>query len=145
MIGEIRPYLPIIFFDNLILQKAYNFDFEIQMSDQPCANNLKFQVPYFESLAYQWYKDGIALINERENELKNIAGPEILSSNDYGRKADCFLSKAFEYSPPIVYQELRDTICEGSTYAFNGQTLNSSGFYQDTLKTANNCDIVFYS
>ncbi len=129
------------FFDNLILQKAYNFDFEIQMSDQPCANNLKFQVPYFESLAYQWYKDGIALINERENELKNIAGPgfyQVMIIDE----ADCFLSKAFEYSPPIVYQELRDTICEGGTYAFNGQTLNSSGFYQDTLKTANNCDSI---
>ena len=46
------------FFDNLTLNEAFNFDFKIEASDQPCSADLTLEVPSLENLEYQWYKDG---------------------------------------------------------------------------------------
>lgn len=35
---------------------------------------------------------------------------------------------------------INQTICEGSTYDFNGQSLTIAGIYRDTLSTTNGCD-----
>ena len=53
---------PYYFFDNLVLAEQSAFEFEIRANNQPCAANLSFEIPEYDSLSYQWYKDGIALI-----------------------------------------------------------------------------------
>lgn len=41
---------------------------------------------------------------------------------------------------PVVYQQISETICEGSTYQFGNQTLTNSGIYHLQLQTTNGCD-----
>ncbi len=41
---------------------------------------------------------------------------------------------------PIVETQALQTICEGETFFFGGQTLSTSGIYQDTLTTSLGCD-----
>jgi Concanavalin A-like lectin/glucanases superfamily/Secretion system C-terminal sorting domain len=43
---------------------------------------------------------------------------------------------------PIITTTLYDTICSGSTYIFNNQTISTSGLYNDTLVNAAGCDSV---
>ena len=47
------------------------------------------------------------------------------------------------YIHPVVYDTLRVSTCEtGLPYYFNGQTINQSGTYTDTLTTVNGCDSI---
>ena len=41
-----------------------------------------------------------------------------------------------------VATNLYDTICQGSTYNFNGQTLSATGVYHDTLTARGGCDSI---
>ena len=43
---------------------------------------------------------------------------------------------------PSFISNLSDTICDGSTYFFNGTPINSSGNYIDSLTTSSGCDSV---
>ena len=38
--------------------------------------------------------------------------------------------------------EIEETICEGTSYSFNGRTLTEAGTYTETVKTANGCDSI---
>ncbi|MEM1358265.1 MAG: gliding motility-associated C-terminal domain-containing protein, partial [Bacteroidota bacterium] len=129
------------FLDELYLAKAYNFNFEIEINDHPCSENLQFEVPYFENLRYQWYKDGIALLNETSNLLQDISGQGVyqVSIDD---ETICFLSEGLDYADTVLYVDLLDTLCMGKPFVFQGQYLTTPGQYFDTLKTANNCDSI---
>jgi len=43
---------------------------------------------------------------------------------------------------PIIRDTLDVSICEGTTYTFDGQNLSVAGSYQDTLTAANTCDSI---
>lgn len=43
---------------------------------------------------------------------------------------------------PTFLTQLTDTVCDGSTYNFNGSIINSSGFYTDTLNSIYGCDSI---
>ncbi|MBR4786753.1 MAG: hypothetical protein IK013_02590, partial [Bacteroidales bacterium] len=43
---------------------------------------------------------------------------------------------------PVFNTQLTDTICQGETYAFFGQTLSAAGTYTNTLQTIHGCDSV---
>ena len=45
---------------------------------------------------------------------------------------------------PSVQDSLTVSICQGETYTFNGQALNTTGTYLDTLAAANGCDSIVY-
>jgi gliding motility-associated-like protein len=46
------------------------------------------------------------------------------------------------FQNPTVYSSYADSICTGSTYSFNGQVLNQSGLYIDTLQNILGCDSI---
>lgn len=46
------------------------------------------------------------------------------------------------FNPPIDTTDISATICEIETYSFNGQALNTSGIYLDTLSQVNGCDSI---
>lgn len=135
---SINPYY---FFDNLILAEQSAFDFEIQANNQPCANDLSLNVPQYDSLKYQWYKDGIALIGETNATLENLQGDGRyqvgLESNE-----ECSVTNTFLYIKPKKSVQISHTICQGESYLFGEKQLITAGEYWDTLKTENNCDSI---
>lgn len=46
------------------------------------------------------------------------------------------------FQNPTVYSSYADSICAGSTYTFQGQTLSQAGIYVDTLQNVLGCDSV---
>jgi gliding motility-associated-like protein len=46
------------------------------------------------------------------------------------------------FQNPTVYSGFVDSICVGSTYSFNGQSLNQAGVYIDTLQNILGCDSI---
>ena len=61
--------IPYYFFDNLILDDQFSFDFQIQKNEFSCPLFGILEVPEMESFSYQWYRDGIAIVDETEPHL----------------------------------------------------------------------------
>lgn len=130
---------PYYFFDNLVLAEQSAFEFEIKANNQPCAQNLSFEVPQYDSLGYQWYKDGIAILGATSPRLDLPSGKgryEVMVTGDGG----CQVTKPFNFFIPFKRASLVQTICEGDTYTLGNQQLSMPGIYFDTLKSVNNCD-----
>ncbi len=130
---------PYYFFDNLVLAEQSAFEFEIKANNQPCAQNLSFEVPEYDSLGYQWYKDGIAILGATNPRLDLPPGKgryEVMVTSAEG----CKVTKHFNFFIPFKRASLVQTICEGETYTLGDQQLSTPGIYFDTLKSVNNCD-----
>jgi len=136
--ASVNPYY---FFDNLVLAEQSAFEFEIKANNQPCAQNLSFELAEYDSLTYQWYKDGIAILGATHARLDLPPGEgkyEVVFTSDEG----CKVTRPFNFSIPTERTTLVQTICDGETYSFGNQLLNQSGTYLDTLKSVNNCDSI---
>ncbi|MCB9300150.1 MAG: gliding motility-associated C-terminal domain-containing protein [Lewinellaceae bacterium] len=129
------------FFDNLVLAEQTAFDFRISAVENPCSETFALRIPAQDSLQYQWYRNGIALVGETGSELK-VAGQtgnyqvRVLGPNS------CRLTAVYQYRIPVITNQIDVVACPGELYAFGQQTLRESGIYYDTLKTINNCDSV---
>lgn len=136
--GNQNPYY---FFDNLVLAKQSAFEFDIKTNTQPCADNLTLSLPDYDSLSYQWYKNGEALVGEIQAQLKQKPSKGsyavILTSS-----TDCKITRPFDFSPPVFSTQTTQTICEGENFYFNNRPITTSGTYWDTLKSVNNCDSI---
>ena len=134
-------YSPYYFFDDLILAEQSAFEFKIEPSDQLCTEDIKLELPNYDSLNYQWFKNGIALEGETKAALINPPG-----DGDYHvvleSKEGCVATQKFVYQVPRKTNFRSQTICEGEVYLFGNQELNEAGVYWDTLKTAINCDSI---
>src|SRR5207342_3471716 len=62
------------FFDDLTLADLQSFQFKISEHSSPCEEDFTLQVPEQPGFAYQWYKDGIALIGETSPQLHEMYG-----------------------------------------------------------------------
>ncbi|MDX1942548.1 MAG: gliding motility-associated C-terminal domain-containing protein [Saprospiraceae bacterium] len=129
------------FFDNLILADQRTFDFEIAAVAHPCAEEFALQIPAYDSLQYQWYKDGIALVGENKPKLQVKTGEgnyqvRVLSDDQ------CKVTKPYAHRIPVSYNEINHVICKDDIYHFQERRLNKSGVYWDTLKTKLNCDSI---
>ncbi|MGH1339564.1 MAG: choice-of-anchor Q domain-containing protein, partial [Aureispira sp.] len=49
---------------------------------------------------------------------------------------------AYERNPCVDQTLLTETICQGSSYLFNGQNLTVTGVHKDTLQNVSNCDSI---
>lgn len=127
------------FFDNLVLADQRAFEFEISALNNPCADDFTLQVPAYDSLQYQWYKDGVALVGETKAQLKVKTGEgnylvRILSATV------CRVTQIFSHRIPNYTTQVNQVICKGENYKFNNRMLNKSGTYNTIYKTAENCD-----
>ncbi len=129
------------FFDNLILADEKAFEFRIGNVNHPCSPDFRLNVPTYEDLDYQWYKDGIALIGETDTELE-VKGRE----GDYQVRIVgdglCWVTPVYNYQTPVLYQEVNQIICPGDEFAMNGQVRKQAGVYLDTLQNVNGCDSI---
>lgn len=129
------------FFDNLLLPDFRVFELKIRSINHPCANDFTLEVGDNPQFAYQWYKDGIALLGETEALLSQIYG-----DGDYQVRVEdgtsCRLSTTYQYQEPIITQTANVTICQENFLPFGDRMLNEPGAYLDTLKSADNCDSI---
>ena len=136
--ATVNPYY---FFDNLVLAEQSAFEFDIRANNQPCASNLSFELPEYDSLTYQWYKDGIALIGETSARLDLPPGEgeyvTVFTSNE-----GCKVTRPFNYKVPKKTTNLVQSICQGYNFDFGGSVISTAGTYFDTLKSVNNCDSI---
>ncbi|MEM6318103.1 MAG: gliding motility-associated C-terminal domain-containing protein [Bacteroidota bacterium] len=132
---------PYYFFDNLILAEESAFEFDIRANTQPCADDINLFLPDYDSLTYQWYKNGVALIGETNATLQNPPGDGQYTAI-FGDGTGCTATKTFDFRVPTFTTATSATICQGETYAFNYQALSKAGVYYDSLKNSNNCDSI---
>ncbi|MDX2249141.1 MAG: gliding motility-associated C-terminal domain-containing protein [Bacteroidia bacterium] len=130
------------FFDNLLLADQASFDFDIKPTGSLCSNFLSLIVPANDTIEYQWYKNGIALIGETQNRLLKMHGNGNYQVMTNSPLLGCRVSGNYEYIRPEYHGRQSVTICEGETYRFDNQLIDSGGVYYDTLKTAFNCDSI---
>lgn len=139
---ELQAKAPIYyFFDNLILAEKSAFDFGVSSDGHPCSEDYALSIPYFDSLDYQWYKDGIALLGENKSVLKGNLGVGNYEVRITGEEG-CRLSKVFKRQIPSVSALAERKICPGDVYYFNEKALSEAGVYWDTLKNQFNCDSI---
>ena len=129
------------FFDNLILADFNSFELKVKTVSHPCQSDFRLKILEDSSYAYQWYKDGIALVGETFSQLTEIYG-----EGDYQVRimdgTDCRVSEHFQYAIP-VYTSLADiTLCKDETLLFGNNLLSETGTYVDTFQTENNCDSI---
>ena len=132
---------PYYYFDNLILADRNSFDYGISGIGDLCADDFTLQVPEDVRFAFQWYKDGVALIGETQAQLSHSYGNGVYQVRTMADGL-CRLTETHYYSKPIEINNIRQTICDHEVYQFGPNVLNESGTYADTLKTAENCDSI---
>ncbi len=129
------------FFDNLVLADLRSFEFQIKEVGHPCSSDFLLAVPGEQELTYQWYKEGVALINEKSFQLSKTYGEGDYQVRVLG-EGICNLTKVFDYSIPLFYEQPLITICAEDVHQFGSELLTESGEYLDTFKTINNCDSI---
>ena len=129
------------FFDNLVLAEESLFEFRISDSEQPCAEDFTLQVPLEDTLTYQWYKDGIALIGETDHQLIGVKENGRYEVKILG-PSSCQLIRPYFHERPFSSTQIEGVLCKGETFQFNHHLLVEPGVYFDTLKTVENCDSI---
>ncbi|MCB0606230.1 MAG: gliding motility-associated C-terminal domain-containing protein [Lewinella sp.] len=130
------------FFDNLILAELKEFEFQITPTDpNKCAEDFSLQVPYADTIQYQWYKNGIALIGETGAKLKTMHGDGIYQVM-LTSPTSCKLTGTYNREEPVYSTTRRELFCEGDSFFFNGVNLETAGTYYDTLQTKAGCDSI---
>lgn len=130
---------PYYFLDNLILADTESFGPTFEEIGHPCTPGFTLKASEKANAAYQWYRDGIALVgeNSRELQLNRIEGSyQVLTSTDQS----CLVSNLYTYQIPRFSYTADISICPEDTYSFGDEELNTSGTYIDTFPNENGCD-----
>ena len=141
--STVTTFQPYYFFDNLVLASEEAFSFRVNASAHPCSEELDLLIPFRDTLQYQWYKDGIALVGETGNILQNPPGEGNYQVRLLGPNS-CLITEGYNFDIPVYSSFTSQTICSDDTFEFNKQLLSSSGLFTDTLKNVNNCDSIVY-
>ena len=129
------------FFDNLILADQKSFEFQIMASKHPCASDFSLELPAYDSLSYQWYLNGIALVGETSPTLDHLYG----DGNYQARitsSLDCRVTEPYSFIKPVFTGHSKQWICAKDSYAFGDRKLAESGIYVDTFATRDGCDSI---
>ncbi len=127
------------YFDNLLLTNLEFFDLQISEVSHPCRADFSLSVPFNPDLEYQWYLGGVALVGETFSTLRQNYGEGSYQIRILDGQI-CRISADYEYVIPSYSSPLSVAICQGDVYRFGGVELSTSGMYESTLKTNNNCD-----
>ena len=139
-----NPTSTYYFFDNLVLADEESFDFRIFEITHPCDEDYLLAVPYIAEYTYQWYRDGVALIGETSNELTQMYGLGDYAVKIIDNFGECSVSESFPFLIPVYSTYLSEKICLDDDYFFDGQYLNESGQYVDTLISVDGCDSIVF-
>jgi gliding motility-associated-like protein len=130
------------FIDNLILDEQSVFNYQISNNgESPCSNNFSLQIPSSDSLDYQWYKNGVALIGETQAELQVKTGEGEYQVRISGADG-CRVTNVYRHIIPVERTSVSEVLCEGESLRFGPYNILREGIYVDTLKTMENCDSI---
>lgn len=129
------------FLDNLVLAEREAFDFDLRVSGRPCAGDAIIEAPGQDSVRYQWYKDGIAMVGETGRQLRGALEEGSYRVRLSGPKG-CSVTDPYTFRIPVRRAFLEATICEGEGYTFGDRRLTEAGVYRDTLIAAGGCDSI---
>ncbi|MCB0851692.1 MAG: gliding motility-associated C-terminal domain-containing protein, partial [Bacteroidetes bacterium] len=130
------------YFDNLILADQSAFEFDIRPTAHLCDEGTTLGIPHYDTLSYQWYKDGIALVGETQSQPSSLSDDGIYQVQIVGPLSGCRVSQPYVYTKPESWSEQNVTICPEDFYYFDNRNLGTGGVYYDTLKTDENCDSI---
>jgi len=128
------------FFDNLVLADAQQFNFKISASGNPCDGSFKLDMPYRDTLQYQWYRNGVALIGETSPTLQGISDEEgnyqvrVLGPNS------CKITPVYKFKIPKFETFVDSVICADESVFFNQTQLTTGGDYIENLSSSKGCD-----
>ena len=127
------------FFDKLILAERSAFEFSIRPEGHPCSNEFQLRGPDRDTLTYQWYLDGVALIGEDR--------PTLFPEERQGRfelrlngPSSCNLLEPYIHEIPFLSDTIVERVCVEDGFQFKGDLLTESGEYNDTLVSVEGCD-----
>ena len=127
------------FFDNLVLADLRSFEFQIQEVGHPCSESFTLEIPFEDGLTYQWYLNGIALLDEVDHQLSESYGEGSYQVR-FSDGSTCNVTKSFEFQIPRFETVSTEYICEGDEYYFGSDFLSESGRYTHTFSSQDNCD-----
>ncbi len=110
-----------------------------------CRSNLVLQLNDPEAIAYQWFKDGIAIPDENEFELilRESPGVEGIYNVVVFKDGDCFISEDYALTIPTYNVYLGEVaICDGDSYQFGNFSISTSGFFQNNSPAVDGCDSI---
>jgi len=115
----------------------------IQVSGCHCDGALELKVSDSNS-KYQWYKDGILLINKTEpslvlTELDSLGEYTIVTKID----SICYISSPYKFDKITKETVLNKSICENEEFVFFDSNLTESGIYSEQIFINNICDSIF--
>ncbi len=131
--------------DELILEETVKFDsLSIDVAGNPCVDTILLSSSKSTKIpiAYQWYKDGIAIpgaISDKFAIPKGALGKYVLRAS---YKNECDLSKTFDYNIDRFVTEFNRDICLGDSAVVSNKVYKSAGTYYDTLKNKDGCDSI---
>lgn len=132
------------FFDNLVLADVQQFDYRIKSAGNPCSGDFNLSVVDADTMIYQWYKDGIALVGETGPSLSGIQdAPGDYQVRMFGPNS-CRISPVFKHKIPSFTTFVDTLICRDEVVFFNQTNLSSPGEYVDTLQSFAGCDSIVY-
>jgi gliding motility-associated-like protein len=127
------------FLDNLVLDKQQAFDFRISARNHPCSGEFTLEAPQSDTLSYQWYKDGVALVGATGATLPVTTG-EGRYQLRVSSPAGCRVLRPFAHRIPRYTTELNEYICAGERYAFDNRSIATPGRYEASFTTSDGCD-----
>ncbi len=141
---EENPFNHYYYFDNLILQKTVEFGEQPSVTGHPCMNNVSLDLPSIEvGDTYQWYKDGVAINGETNQdyiiptEQEDIASYQIMVTSLDG---ECKLSAPYTFEIPEITTTRFVSICDNEPIQLNEQDVLEEGVYSELFITEQNCD-----
>ncbi len=132
------------FFDNLVLADVKQFEFKISGTGNPCSRDFSLSLPFSDTLSYQWYKNGIALIGETGHTLEHLEEENATYEVKVIGPNSCRVTQAYKHKIPFFETWLDSLICEDETIYFNSTFLSESGNYADSLQSFMGCDSIVH-
>ena len=129
------------FFDKLVLAEEREFGFQITAQGHPCSDDFGLSLPPSDTLLYQWYRNGVALLGETAPLLERAEEEGDYQVRILGPNS-CRITTVYRHRIPVASSQLKEVICQGESYLFGGRHLLENGTYVDTLTTVNNCDSI---
>ena len=136
---------PYFYLDGLTLAETSEFGVPFEdVTGSICNDNLILSIEDIPGQAYQWYKDGVALIGEDASTLSLITAPDV--EGDYLVVIifpdGCISSKSYNVRVPPYYANQEATICENEEYYIETTPFTDNGIHEITISAVDGCDSI---
>ena len=137
-----------LFLDNIsisrLLNEAFAFNLDVSSIGALCEDNFSISIPDRSEFDYQWYKDGIAIIDAKNNTLsidKDEASNGIYQARLTNAEG-CVVTEEIEISAQDL--SVDTTLCLGTSLTLSTGTYLEPGSYIDEAQSEFSCETVMY-